>query len=711
MTSWPRNFQRAFLQLAQHFHAPVLPERGAFSDDPAVVSAETADRIVRQFAEETGLYTRLHALSFEELKTLADELGHPLLVFSSEEQQLRPVVFAADKKQQHDTPEHWLKDADGKIIAYSFLKLPDAAAAGEQPSGSWLLLRKLALLLRFHSGSIGHIFIYAIIVGVIGLSLPLGVQSIVSYISSGQIVTSVVVLITLIVLGLLINGGLQYMQLYIVEHLQQRIFVDHAFRVSSRLPKMQVKALHGQNPRELVNRFFDVMTIQKGTSVLLLEFSAAALQIVFGLLLISVYHPVFILPGLLLLLLLAVVLRISGPRGLSTSVKESKYKYKVVQWLEEIAGTLLTFKHTDSSRFIDEKTDHYVSHYLLARKKHFRVLSLQYFSFVLYKTIITGLLLGVGCWLVVDNKISLGQFVAAEIMIILIVGAVEKVMQKLDTIYDLLSGIDKVSQLLDVPADRNGTLPLPALPSGGLELKLTDVTVQQSDQQRPVLDHISLHVQPGESICIAGPEGSGKTSLVRLLLGAIDYQSGSFTVNGLPLMNIDRRTLLPEIGHVTSTDELYDGTLLENITLGRPGIRLQEVIQAATVAGLDSFINELPQGWNTPLVAGDQYLPGSIARKILFARCIVAKPKLVLLDNFLFGLTRTEKLRMAASLFRMVKENNAALVFVSNQEELLLQADRVVLLDDGKIVAAGQPELIRQHPALREVLQTYSTFR
>ena len=286
--------------------------------------------------------------------------------------------------------------------------------------------QRLWRLLASERRDITYLYIYAALAGLINLSLPLGVQSVIGFVSSGAVSTSLVVLIAFIVVGTLLVGGLQVMQVYLVEFIQQRLFARISLDFALRLPRVRTEDLDGQYLPELMNRLLDAPTLQKGLATILVDFSAAALQILFGLILLSFYHPIFIAFGVLLVLLLALMIRVTGPRGLHTSILESKYKYRVVAWLEDVARTVQTFRHPPRQELALTRTDTLVEGYLSARQSHFRVLLLQYWGFVAFKVLITATLLIIGCWLLIDRQINIGQFVASEIIILLIISAVER---------------------------------------------------------------------------------------------------------------------------------------------------------------------------------------------------------------------------------------------------------------------------------------------
>ncbi|MFD2246285.1 peptidase domain-containing ABC transporter [Pontibacter ruber] len=547
-------------------------------------------------------------------------------------------------------------------------------------------------LLATEKREIMYLYIYAVVAGLISLSLPLGIQSIIAFVSSGQITASVIVLITLIVVGLLIVGGMQVMQLWLVEYIQQRIFTRTAFDFAFRVPRLQTEALHKHYPPELMNRFFDTVSLQKSMAKILTDFSTAAIQIVFGLILLSFYHPYFIVFSLFLVVVLIAIFYFSGPRGIDSSITESKYKYKLVAWLQEMARAMNTFKLVGQSDLPMQKTDGYVTKYIKARKQHFGILMTQYLSFVGFKTLITGGLLVLGCVLVIQREINIGQFVASEIIIILIMTAVEKIIIKLDTVYDLLTSLDKLGQVTDLPLEEEGGIPI----SGnieGLSVQVRNLRFRYPKAEEYAIKGISFDVRPSERVCIAGFNRSGKSTLSNLLLGLYDSYEGSIAYNGLSLRDLEKSSLRRLIGDNTSKEQVFDGTILENITLGTPTVPIEDVVWATESVGLTQFIHALPEGLQTHLTGGSMRLSASVARKIIMARCLVHRPKMLLLDDFWGGMEKHEKMRLIQMLSS--PEFGWTLLIISNDPDVMRSCDRTLVLADGELVASGTYEEVR----------------
>ena len=319
----------------------------------------------------------------------------------------------------------------------------------QQPAPS--PLERLTRLLQTERKDILYLLLFAVITGLITLTLPLGIQAVFNLVSSGMLFSSIYVMIGLVVVGVLVAGALTIVQFTIVEIIQQRLFLKAAFEFTYRLPRIKPEAMDGYYPPELMNRFFDVLTLQKGMSKVLVDMPAAAVQILFGIILLSFYHPAFLGFGLIVLLVLYGVIRLFGPEGTRTSIKESSDKYKVVAWLEQYSLNLAEHRSTGDSPIdqIDTKLASYINH----RNDHFRVLKRFYYSSAGFRALVTGGLLILGTSLVVSRQMSLGQFVASELVIVLITGAVDKLTSSIDTVFDMLAGVEKIGTVTDLPLE------------------------------------------------------------------------------------------------------------------------------------------------------------------------------------------------------------------------------------------------------------------
>lgn len=532
--------------------------------------------------------------------------------------------------------------------------------------------RRIWNLLQEEKREITSIYFYAILNGLIQLSLPIGIQAIIGFILAGSLSTSIVVLVCLIVLGVILVGWLQMSQMKVIEKIQQKIFVKNAFEFTDRLPRLDLQKADSFYLPELVNRFFETVSLQKSLSKILLDFPTAMIQILFGLILLSFYHPVFIFFGLLLVLILILILYFSGSQGMVTSLEESGYKYSLVGWMQEVARLVKSFKFAGGSVLHLQKADERTERYLQSRTRHFIILLLQYRTLIAFKVIITAAMLIVGVALLLNQQMNIGQFVAAEIIIITTINSVEKIIINLDSVYDVLTAIQKLGKLTDKPVEKSGNLVL------GTDERISISTRQLSFGygEKPVLKDLSIEVAAGQKIAITGAEGTGKSTLLKLLTGAYPDFEGSIAINGIPLGNYDLVSYREAMGIFFLQENIFHGTLWENITMGKEVDR-EYLRKLVSLLQLDSFLQSLPTGYDTPLDPTGKKLSSRVVQKILFARAVIGKPRLLLMEEPWQGME--DQVRLAMQSF--IRELRDTTVLVStNDKDFIEQSNQVIHL-------------------------------
>ena len=544
-------------------------------------------------------------------------------------------------------------------------------------------LKRFYALLSLDKKDVTQIFFYAIFSGLVSLSLPLGIQAIINFIQSGRFSTSWIVLVFLVVLGVVFVGILSLMQLRITENLQQKIFVRSSFDFAYRLPKIKFEDIYNIYPPELANRFFDTISIQKGTSKLLIDFSAALLQILFGIILLSLYHPFFIVFGLFLMILLYSIFKFSYRPGLESSLNESKYKYKAASWLQEIARNNFSFRKQLNFDFALQKNDHLVSDYLSYREKHFNVIKKQFTQLIIFKSIITASLLLIGGFLVISQQMNIGQFVAAEIIILLVINSVEKIILGLETFYDVLTSIEKIGQVTDMNIEKESDK-ITTDCFVNISIETENLKFKFPNATENALNNITLSVNQGEKIIINGENGSGKTTLIRLLSGLIQPTSGSFTINDDTFNKIDLKQYRSHIGSIIQGETPFEGTILENITFNNPAITQEDIKCALDAVKLTSYIKTLNNGLDTLIFPEGKQLSSSNAQKILLARSIINKPRILFLED------PTDKMDEKAANeiidFIMSSKNKWTVIVSSKNKHWQNNCSREIIMNEGEII-------------------------
>lgn len=544
--------------------------------------------------------------------------------------------------------------------------------------------KKLFALLKLDRKDVSAVYVFAILAGLVQLVMPLGIQAIINFVLANQISTSIIILIAMVVLAVFISGLLQVRQLQIIEKIQQKIFVRYSFEFADRLLKLNVEKLDKYYLPEVVNRFFDTQTLQKALEKLLLEVPIAIIQICFGLLLLSFYHPVFIAFGLILILIIFIIIKYTSPKGFSSSVKASDYKYATAAWLEELARVIKSFKYSRGTNLHMKRTDAVVEGYLQSRTTHFKILLTQYWTLISFKLFITATMLIVGAILLVDQQINIGQFIAAEIVILMIIASVEKLITNLDKVYDVLTSVIKLSKIIDSEIEESGTAKLEKS-NKGVSVRFKDVNFGYGNNEL-VLNNINLQIQSGQKVCIMGESGSGKSTILRLLTGAFKNFNGSILIDEIPIGNYSLTSLRSATGILLSQQDIFLGTLLENITMGNEEIINSDITDLAARCGLNDFIQSHAQGFDTMLDPTGKRLPSKVREDILLMRALLGHRRLVLLEE---PFNHLEKHYQNSVLDYLKKDEHSTVLITTVDSSIAAQCDYIMYVKNGQVLYNG----------------------
>lgn len=540
---------------------------------------------------------------------------------------------------------------------------------------------QLLKVLKLDKKDISSIYFFAILNGLIALILPLGIQTIISFVMAGSISTSIIVLIFIVVLGVFCNGLVQVRQMQIIEKVEQKIFTRYTLEIADKLPKLDIEKLDGIYLPELVNRFFDVPSLAKRIDKLLLDFPSAIIQIIFGLVLLTFYHPIFIGFGFFFIVIVVIILTYTSKKGLVTSITASNYKYDIASWLEEMSRVIKSFKFGKKTDLHIRKTDELIGKYLDSRTSHFKVLLTQFWSLITFKILVTTAMLTVGVILLVNQQINVGQFIAVDIVILLIISSVEKLISNLDKVYDALTSIQKISKLIDSETELNGSLNLNHS-NKGVSIKLNNVSFKYPNGDFS-LKNISFEIKPGQLVCIDGVSGSGKSSLLRLLTGEYHNYDGSILIDDVPISNYDLTSLRSLTGILLNQQDIFNGTLYENLTMGNPDITVEDVSLISNQLGLTDFIQSHHKGYDAILDPFGKRLSSNIKQEILLVRALLGKQRLLLLEDPLDHLDEKEK---ATVLQYLKNHSTVTTIIISSDKDAQAASDIVVKLKDGMII-------------------------
>lgn len=539
----------------------------------------------------------------------------------------------------------------------------------------------ISLIIR-EKKEVGIIILYGIGVGIMSLTVPIGVQNIVNMVMLGSVTQPLVFLLFVVFIGLTIGAILRSLQVKIIEIFQRRFLTEMALELAYRIPRLRSEAACKHQLPEQVNRFFDVFTVQKSTSMLLLEGLGLLLQVSVGLLLLAAYHWFLLTYSIVLVFLIIVVFFVIGRGAVKTSIGESSQKYRVVAWLEEIAYKNMVFRSATTRESALKRADAVVCDYLTARDNHFKILFRQIVSLLSIQVVASTVLLGIGAWLVINGQLSLGQLVAAEIVVTGALGSLDKFQKHLESYYDLLAGLQKLSNLVSLPAERAQGLPVENTEQG-FSVELNDVGYGMR-RGSFVFQIDKLKVESGAKVVITGENGTGKSVLLDLIFGSKEAARGVIKINDIDQRDMLLESFREEVALIRD-QEVLPGTIFQNLCLDRDDITAAEARHALEQVGLLEEVLLLEEGLWTQLSSSAVPLTNSQAHVLMLARAIITKPRLILVDESLDNLDEKVRTKVLGTLL----DQNApwTLVVTSQDNDIVKAFPRVITLD--KTVAKG----------------------
>ena len=528
--------------------------------------------------------------------------------------------------------------------------------------------------------------------GILTLSTPIAVQSLVNFVAFGGLMQPLIVVGLLLFFFMSFAGAVRVFKLYVVEILQRRVLVRVVSDLAVRLPRVPIRKWEEGFGPELVNRYFDVMTVQKAGSRFLISGLDAVLQSAIGLLVLGFYHPLLLLFDIVLVLSIAFIVFGLGRGGFASARKESKAKYEIAAALEDIARLPVTYKILGGPEFARARLSDLTSQYIGHRRKHYGVVMRQIIGTVALHAIAGTALLTLGGFLVIQGQLTLGQLVAAELIVSLALVSFVKFGKEFETFYDLLAGVDKLGLLFDLPLEADGGEPYPLGRSGaGLELRDVEVRSCRASGSR-----MSIRIQPNEKIVFRGPRGSGKSTLADLVSALRSPEAGIVLIDGLDTREIRRDSIRANVGLVKET-EIVAASVADNVRLGRSELSTREISESLEQLGILDEILALPNGLQTELASNGAPLSETTGQLLVIARSVVDRPRLLVIDGVLDDLDRSS-VRRVMSVIAAANAPWTLIVFSSRDDiDELIDADRVVDLggQDPGIRGAVSPLLTR----------------
>ncbi|MCM2370156.1 peptidase domain-containing ABC transporter [Aporhodopirellula aestuarii] len=599
----------------------------------------------------------------------------------------RTVIWESNHDKEETVSERELRrrleplaeDERIRCIAFDWREL--SISGGEHGSAAPMKpLTRLVHLVRPEWTDIWLVIVFAFVVGLFTLATPIAVEALVNTVAFGRFVQPIVVLALILLFFLSVSAAMLALQTYIVEIIQQRLFARVAGDLAHRLPRVSTEGVEDQYLPELTNRFFDVVTVQKATASILLDGIALVMSAAIGMIVLGFYHPFLLGFDALLVASIVFLIIVLGRGAVKTAVKESKSKYYMAAWLEDVSRCHTTFQSAAGKRLSASRSDRLVYDYLVNRKRHFRVLLRQILFALGLQAIASTALLGLGGYLVIAGELTLGQLVAAELIVAVIVGAFAKMGKHLEGFYDLLASVDKLGVLFDLPMARQGT-GLHMTSDEPVAVELDNVTYHRAGTKN-IFAPVTAHLPAGSSTAVVGRSGAGKSTMLDLIHGVRRPTAGIVLVDSSQPSDFQSDDFWNRV-ELVRDGEVFSASVEENVHVQRTDVSGQDVEDALQAVGIADTLNALPDGMQTHLASSGAPLASNQVRLVLLARAIASRPNLMLIDGLLDSLSDEEAERILNHL--LAPERPWTIIIATGRQWIANRCDHTIELRSSRI--------------------------
>ena len=543
-------------------------------------------------------------------------------------------------------------------------------------------LRRLLSWMQAERRDLWVAFIYSLAVGALSLVVPISTQALVNTIAFGTLMQPLVVLVAIVLVALTLSGLLYVMRFYVVEVLQRRVFVRIATDVVYRLLRVRMDGFDKGYGPELVNRFFEVVTVQKAGATLIVDGLTLLIETSVGLAVMAAYDPILLGFDFVLVVAVVVILVPLSSGALKTAVKESKAKYAMAAWLEELARHPTTFKSAGGQAYAVHRANALATSYLKYRSQHFVVLLRQNVGAVTLQAFGTAALLGAGGYLVIQQRLTIGQLVAAELIVAVVLAGIAKLGKQLENFYDLLAAVDKLGYFTDLPLEKVGIESLPLTPTGA-RVELKQVCFTHEGRPGAILDGVNWLIPAGCRMGLIAESGAGKSTMLDVIYSLRPPQSGIIEFDGRDARDLKLEDLRGQVALVRHP-EVFQGTVVDNVRLGDATLTLDDVRHALRLAGLLDDVQALPAGLQTELITNGLPLSQGQLIRLMLARAVASRPRLLILDEILDPIDDpVECSRLLDRLFD--RQNPWTLIVASQRTAVLDRCDQRFVLSQGEL--------------------------
>ena len=520
------------------------------------------------------------------------------------------------------------------------------------------------------------VFTYAIAVGLFSLIIPLTVQELVNTFAFSVSPVMVVTLVGMMAGILFFVGIFKVLQFYASDMMERRVFVRMVLYLARVLPQFKEITFRSN----YINRFFETVLLQRAVSNFFVDLINVVVGGLIGMILLVLYHPFFIIFDIALVVSILII-AILGKGGLRKTIYLSEAKYDVLHWFQGVGENLFQFKATNCADFILHNANKLAADYVEARKSRFSVLVRQYMGSIFLQVILHTTLLGTAGWLLSKDQLTLGQLVAAEVVIAGLLLNMHSVVKRFYVIYYFFTSLVELDHLFSLPKDKTSEglgFTIPKSDPRGLNLKY--IRLNGEGGSKAASNKTGFETHSGEKLALICPTETERHHLAKTLAGLEEHSKSFVSYNGVDLKNLSSNQIGSQRGILFGRRfTLFEGTIAENITMGRPDIKSKDILWALTVTELDKDLQSMALGLETLVLDGGNALNSSQRLRVLLARAIVTRPSLLILDGALHEIP--EKIR--GPLLKRLNSNDCpwTLIIVTTDRNIKNNVERCLSLN------------------------------
>ena len=515
--------------------------------------------------------------------------------------------------------------------------------------------------------------VYAVAIAILSLATPISVQLLINSVAFTAMLQPILILGFLLFLLLSFSAILNVLQFYISEIFQRKFFA----RMSADITLATIKARHENfeesNQTEFVNRFFDVITIQKSLPKILIKSFTLVLQTIAGLILVAFYHPILLVFSLLIIISIILIWKSFCKKGFITKFYSSRRKYDMAGWLEDIARNNSLFKSEIGQKYAIFKTDFLTEQYLEERKSHFSQLFAQFSLMLALYAVASSLLLIIGGYLVTKGQLSIGQLVASELILSTTLYGISQLGRDFETFYDIVGACEKLSQFYNIPQENTG---VEKIDTDHIDIKFNHVVDIYFEREFK----FNFSLKHRKNYIISTHNLSSQKILIELLYCLRKPVRGTLEFNNIEIENIDIANLRSKIALIDNSS-FIEGNIEEYLTFNNKNISKKLINEVLQVTGLDKALQRFNEGLNLRIIPTGYPLSESEKILLKISRALLQEPKIIIITEVLDMLGLKTRQNMIKFL---TKNHNSTVIYFSNRRDDMHDFDEYIFIDEDR---------------------------